>query len=56
MKVIELGDRDDEKVTPAGSAWELVKNIQRSMGVEHSHHPDEKTEGGGRRETINIAR
>jgi hypothetical protein len=47
MKVIVLGDRDGEKVTPAGNAWELVKNVQRSIGVEHSHHPDEKTEGGG---------
>src|SRR2546421_3845453 len=47
MKVIVLGDRGDEKVTPAGNAWELIKNVQRSMGVEHSHHPDEKTEGGG---------
>jgi ankyrin repeat protein len=46
MKVIVLGDRD-EKVTPAGSAWELVKKVQRPMGVEHSHHLDEKTGGGG---------
>lgn len=46
MKVIVLGDRD-EKVTPAGSAWELVKKVQRPMGVEHSHHSDDKTGGGG---------